>query len=255
MNCQEFLRLLVANGERTAAAEAHLGSCSSCRNMLQSLAAPAAEVPPARVAAIQELVLSSLAPVRPLASNRLLAVRVLLASVVLAVLCAYPFGYFALRAISAAELAVYYSVILALSVLFSFALTQDMIPGAKRSLNRSLLIGGTFVVLAVVVIVLFRTFAIPRFVTAGMGCLRLGVMSALVAGVAAWWWLRRGFITTPVKTCCLAGTYAGLVGFAMLALHCPLQQAPHILMWHLGTVAISAAAGALIGTAFQHWAA
>jgi hypothetical protein len=45
----------------------------------------------------------------------------------------------------------------------------------------------------------------------------------------------------------LAGLFAGLGGFAVLALHCPILTAPHVWAWHLGAMLIAGAGGAAAG--------
>jgi hypothetical protein len=215
--------------------------------MLEGLEQPPAAPAAARVAAIQQHLLSSLTPVRPLPSNRTLALVALAVGATLSVLCALPFGLLALKSLSASQMAAYYCLIAVVGIFLSAAIAQDMIPGAKRTVNRPLLIAGAFLLLAFAVVLLFPVFSAPRFVPRGIPCLRLGTMSAAIAGIAVWLLLRRGFLTTPVESCALAGTFAGLVGFAVLAVHCPIQQVPHILVWHLGAMAIAGCAGALIG--------
>ena len=247
MTCKEFLKVLSSNAPLTPGAAEHLATCARCKALSASLEQLTSEPAPGRLASIEQLLLSSLAPVRPLPSNRILASIALSGSVALAFLGALPFGYLALRSLSARQMIIYYVLILALGILLAAATVQDMIPGAKRTINRSLLIGGAFGVLAVAALLLFPNFAGPRFVHLGLGCLRLGTLSAAVAGLAAYLFLRRGVLTTPVQTCILAGTFAGLTGFAVLALHCPIQQSGHILAWHLGAMAMAGCGGALSG--------
>lgn len=252
MNCKDLLEFLSSGAALSPAAKAHVASCPHCRAMLEGLAQPDAAVSPACVAAVQERLLSTLKPVRPLPSNRMLALAALAGGGALALLCALPFGYFALKSLSPGQMAAYYSLIAVVAIFLATAMAQDMIPGAKRTISRPALLAAVFIVLAVTVIVLFPVFSAPRFVPRGIPCLRLGTMSAAIAGIAIWLLLRRGFLTTPLETCGLAGTFAGLVGFAVLAVHCPIKQVPHILVWHMGAMAIAGGAGALIG-AFAEW--
>jgi hypothetical protein len=251
MTCKELLNLLSSGARLTPEADAHLAACARCTALVESLEQRPAEPSATRVASIQQALLSSLRPVRPAPSNRVLATAALAGAVVLAFLCALPAGYLAFRSLSAPQMVVYYGLILVVGILLAVAIAQDMIPGAKRTISRSLLIGTSFVVLTIAVLLLFPNFAGPRFVFLGLGCLRLGTLSAAVAGVAAYLFLRRGFLTTPVETWGLAGTFAGLVGFAVLALHCPIQQSGHILAWHLGAMAIAGCGGALSGVLIE----
>jgi hypothetical protein len=254
MNCEELVDLLSSGAPLTLEAQEHIASCAGCSAMLQRLQEQPPAISPARVAAIEQRVLSMLAPVRPLPSNRRLAAVALGIAAVIAVVCAFPFGYFALKSLSAAQMAAYYSLIAGVGAFLAMAIAQDMIPGAKRTISRPLLVAGAFVLLAAAAIFLFPAFTAPHFVPRGIPCLRLGAISAAVAGIPIWLLLRRGFLTTPIETGCLAGTFAGLAGFAVLALHCPIQEAPHILTWHLGAMAIAGCTGALFGAAFERLA-
>lgn len=248
MSCQEFLKFLSSGAPLTPAAVSHLASCGRCKALVERLEPQAKEPPPvARVATIQHMLLSSLVPVHPLPSDLTLAFTALLGAVILVFVCALPFGYLALRSLSARQMIEYYGLILVLGILLATATVQDMIPGAKRTVNRSLLIIGAFAALAAATLLLFPIFAGPRFVHFGIPCLRLGTASAAIAGIAAYLLLRRGVLTTPLQTCVLAGTFAGLTGFGVLALHCPIQQSGHILAWHLGAMAIAGCGGAVLG--------
>lgn len=255
MNCEELGDLLSSGAPLTPEAQAHIASCAGCSAMLQALQEQPLAVSPARVAAIEQRVLSTLTPVRSLPSNRRLAAIALGIGGVIAVVCAFPFGYFAFKSLSAGQMAAYYSLIAAVGVFLAVAIAQDMIPGTKRTVSRPVLVTGAFVSLAAAVIFLFPIFTAPLFVQLGIPCLRLGTLSAAIAGIPIWLLLRRGFLTTPIETGCLAGAFAGLSGFAVLALHCPIQEAPHILTWHLGAMAIAGCAGALFGAVFEWLAA
>jgi hypothetical protein len=204
---------------------------------------------PSRVAAIQQVLISSLKPVRPLPSNGRLTVMALLAAILLMLVCTVPFGYFGIRALSVGKMLVYCGVVLFAGIMLALAMVQDMTPAARRTFPRPLLIVGIFVVLIGIVLLLFAdSSSTPG---PGIPCLAIGLFGAAIAGVAACLLLRKGVLTTPVQTCCVTGTLAGLVGFGSLALHCPVLRASHILPWHLGAMAISGCAGAAIGVILE----
>ena len=49
------------------------------------------------------------------------------------------------------------------------------------------------------------------------------------------------------------GTLAGLAGVTMLELHCPIFEAPHVLVWHIAVLPVCGVAGALVArTARTH---
>ena len=50
----------------------------------------------------------------------------------------------------------------------------------------------------------------------------------------------------PVAAGLSVGTLASLAGVAMLELHCANLEALHVMVWHVGVIPLSGAAGALI---------
>jgi hypothetical protein len=93
---------------------------------------------------------------------------------------------------------------------------------------------------------LFRDYQTSDFFAAGIACLLTGLLFAFPAALLAWLVLRRGFAVNPVSAGLVTGTLAGLAGLAMLELHCQNFQAAHVLVWHIGVIPLSAAAGALV---------
>jgi hypothetical protein len=58
-------------------------------------------------------------------------------------------------------------------------------------------------------------------------------------------------VTDVRGTAVLIGCFAGFAGVAVLSLHCPLQNSAHIIVWHLGAMALSALCGMTIGMVLQ----
>ena len=90
-----------------------------------------------------------------------------------------------------------------------------------------------------------------EFIAQGVPCLRAGLLHAIPASLAAWWILRRGFAVKPVAAGLATGTLAGLAGVAMLELHCPNFEAPHLMVWHIAVIPVSAALVALAAIGVQ----
>jgi hypothetical protein len=100
--------------------------------------------------------------------------------------------------------------------------------------------------LVLLIIVIFKNLGTVHFVTQGIPCLRLGVISALVSGFIGWKLFQRGYLVSPRETITLYGLFAGLVGIAVLALHCPILNSLHVLVWHLGAMLIAGLMGFII---------
>jgi hypothetical protein len=61
---------------------------------------------------------------------------------------------------------------------------------------------------------------------------------ALVPGAMAWWQLRRAEALQPGWSAALAATASLAAGAAAAQLMCPLDQAAHMLTWHLAPVVV-----------------
>ena len=154
----------------------------------------------------------------------------------------------AIAVLSAGQIVVYDGVLLLFAALFSRATIERMIPGAKRVVPSVVLAVSALVVLGMLVTFLFADRSMDNFVSHGIPCLRLGVISALLSGFLGWRLLRRGCLVSPRETVTLYGFLTGLVGVSVLALHCPILNSLHVLVWHLGAMVIAGLAGFFLGS-------
>jgi hypothetical protein len=58
--------------------------------------------------------------------------------------------------------------------------------------------------------------------------------------------LRRGFAVNSTAAGLAQGTLAGLAGVTMLELHCPIFEAPHVLVWHIAVLPVCGLVGVLV---------
>jgi len=252
MNCRRVTQLLSGGEPLDAPATAHLATCEQCRTLLAVLAenieSPSAE----RLAAIGHRLGAALQPVRPLPSNALLIGVSLALFFVLPLIVASAVGLRAIHVLSAGRMALYYGVVISLAALFARAIVERMIPGSKRFAPSSLLAPLALAGLGILVFGLFENRSTGNFAAQGIPCLRLGVITALLAGLLGWRLLRKGFLVTPCETITLYGFFAGLVGIAALSLHCPIQNSLHIVVWHIGAMLLAGLAGFLLGSFFEN---
>ena len=75
-------------------------------------------------------------------------------------------------------------------------------------------------------------------------CLEFGLLVSVVPALVVGGLAARGFPTSPALSGTLAGTSAGLLGLALLQIHCPMTTGPHLLVMHDGVALIAAALGA-----------
>ena len=204
-----------------------------------------------RLEEIRSLLTARLGPVRPLPSNPVL-IGVGLASFALISLLATIYGgHQALHALNPVQMVVYFASFLLLAILFVMAVLEQIIPGSKRRVKPGVLMAGAALFLVALAPVLFENFGLDGFVENGLPCLKFGTFFATIGGVLGFFLIRKGFLTSPLEAGVLTGCFAGLSGVTALGFVCPFLNAPHILVWHFGTMAIGTAAGALIGLVLQ----
>jgi hypothetical protein len=211
-------------------------------DLLAAQAPPA--VDPAVLARVSATIGASLTPVRPLPPAWVLASALLLLSAGIAAASAFALGLNGIQKMDGVEIGVIFS---ALGVFIWFASrvsVAEMTPGSRWRSPAGLFLG---IVAAWIAIdgIFFHDYAMGSFVPEGIPCLRAGLIVAVPAGVAAWLVLRRGFAVNRTAAGLAAGTLAGLVGVAMLELHCPNFLAMHVMVWHTAVIPVSALAGAL----------
>jgi hypothetical protein len=200
-----------------------------------------------RLAEVRKTFAESAAPVRPLPSNSTMMALCLGVFIVLGVILAGAVGFFGFAKMGAATRWVDYSVLLLLALVLAGAVVEQMIPGSRRTMRPVLAILFAIVLLSLTALLLFPDFDTTRFVPQGIGCLRYGVLCSIPAAGLTWLLMRRGFITDPLAGAVSGGAFSGLLGAAVLALHCPIFSAPHIIVWHAGVIVVTSVAGACIG--------
>ncbi|HEY3838500.1 MAG TPA: NrsF family protein [Bryobacteraceae bacterium] len=133
-------------------------------------------------------------------------------------------------------------------LLSSTLLAAEAVPGSPRILPPWSVVASSCLALGVAFALLFHEQRTGGFVVAGMKCLVAGTVSAIPVALLSRRVLRQGFFVNRAEAGLTAGTLAGLAGVAMLEIHCPNFEAPHLLVWHIGVVLLSAALGAWVGS-------
>jgi hypothetical protein len=200
-----------------------------------------------RLAEMRKVFVASAAPVRALPSNATIMALCLGVFIVLGVLLALPVGLPGFTQMSAAARWMDFSALLLLALVLSGGVVEQMIPGSRRTMRPLWSILFAIALVSLTALVLFPDFNTTRFVPRGIGCLRYGLLSSIPAAGLTWILMRRGFVTDPIAGAISGGAFSGLLGVAVLALHCPNFSAPHIVVWHAGVIVLTSAAGACIG--------
>jgi hypothetical protein len=206
---------------------------------------------PARLAEIRGRFAKAAAPVRLLPSNAAMMLLALGLFVVLSILFTVPVGFRGFAKLSAGQAVIEYSLLLLLALVLAGGVAGQMIPGSRRIVPPVTSVILAIVLLSVTAAMLFPDFGTRDFVRRGIPCLRLGLLCAIPGAGLTWAAMRRGFIVSPVGAAVAAGAMSGLLGIGVLALHCPIFEAAHIVAWHVGVIAVTSLAGAFSGWIFS----
>ncbi len=246
MNCREFRDHLAAGGPLDNSAAEHIQHCAPCCEMVGALNRSERLPDGLRLEAVRRQILGSLKPVKPLPSDWVMAMSALLFFIAFSVAAALPFGYRGFGSLDAMQKSLYYVTIGLLGLLFSAGTVQELVPGAKRRIKPGALVAGTLLSLSFLEVLLFRTFDFTDFVKAGLPCLGVGTIVAAASGLLGFTFIRKGYFVSPVQGGVIVGCFAGLSGVAVLALACPIQDAGHSIVWHLGVLVIGTAVGSAL---------
>jgi hypothetical protein len=201
---------------------------------------------PGLIEAIARGIVPGVCPVRPMISSWSLSAILVAGSGILALLVSLLVGQYGLPRLSGLQRALIFGELAVMLWLASRALFAEMVPASPRLTSPARLATWTALALVAVFLQLFPDRSATDFVHRGLGCLSLGLIVALPAGVLSALWLRRGLVLNRAAAGAAAGLMGALAGILTLELHCPYLQAPHLL-WHVLVIPLAAAAGAGIG--------
>jgi hypothetical protein len=189
-------------------------------------------------------------PVRPLAPPSMFLLAFLAAFAVISVACASLLGMAGLRALDDFQRAVIFPLLVLVAAIAALAAAREMRPAGGRRIGRFALAASTAGLLAAFAFLL-RDYATPNFVPQGIRCLVAGLVCAIPTAAILYLFLRRGFVLDWPSAGLALGTLAGLSGVAMLEMHCPILQAPHVMFWHVAVVPLAGTGGWLLGVLAQ----
>ena len=218
-------------------------------DVLRREAAAPHEVDPAVLARIQDAIGGEMHPVRPLPARWVLATVLTGLCLSVGVIGAAVLGMHGLARLSSVDMALIFPVLFAFTATAAAQSIAQVIPGSPRRISSSLMPAFSSLALVAMFVLLFHDYRTERFVPQGLTCLTAGLAHAAIAGAAAWLVLRRGFAVSPPAAGVAAGTLAALAGVSMLELHCPNREAPHVIVWHVAVVPLSA----ILGWAACRW--
>jgi hypothetical protein len=190
---------------------------------------------------------ASLEPVTPLPSIPVMAAGFASAFLALALILIAMTDKAGLRLMTLVQLASVTTVLAAGAMLVCVFLVWQMIPGSLRLFSAPRVIPVAAVALVLVVALLFPWPRSPAFIREGWPCTLMGLGIAAVAAALISPIVRRGVATSRTAAGAAVGAFAGTLGVAVLQFQCMRQQAPHLLVWHLGSLGLAILIGAGAG--------
>jgi hypothetical protein len=257
MNCKYIDQALIKGRLQSPLpheAEDHLRSCKRCRELVGALSVPVPEEAPspAILRQIEGGLVTDLQPVQPIAPRRYLFALLIAIFACVVTVGVYRIGAFAFAVMTPLQAAVILGVLAISTVLLAYSLVNQMIPGSRHWILPGFLPFGITLALAIAIAVLFGFQAERHFWANNWACIRTGTLIAALAAVPLWFVLRRGAILSPRMTGAATGLLAGLVGTTALEIHCPILDARHILVSHLGVAVLGLMAGLVLGLAVEN---
>lgn len=240
MNCDEFLKRLSESPAADKQLLAHAATCSGCGTILEG--PPLGSPRPELADAVRSSLRAELAPVRPVASDRVLAGGLLIL-IAAAVAVGARGGVHSHAGLSAVTWVALYSLLGVAAAGAAIALPTLLRPGSRSSRGGLLAVSGLCVFGAIAAISLQE---MPRasWFRSGVACLTMGTAWGSLTGLGVWAILRRGFWREK-RAGALAGLLAGVAGLAALTMHCAILDRAHVLVWHAAVPLVLSAAGVL----------
>lgn len=255
MKEMEELDFALASPRLPAMAAEHLETCPQCMELYRLLShegqRETAALPLELRERIESALLPTLKPVRRAPPQIASALIFLIAFAVLAFLLVSATQKGGLRAMDATQMAVMTTLLAIPAILLSFSLAWQMIPGSYRRFSAKSLLSGSYLALLAAAALLFPWNASSASFASGWRCSATELLIAMPSAALFWLLLRRG---APHAGYVLGASLAGfssLLAVAVLQFQCPLQQAPHLLIWHLGVPLLLVPAGMLLAHAIQ----
>jgi len=215
-----------------------------------------AERAPAISAKLQDKLRSALTPalmpVKPIPSQRMLVLMFLAVFVPCATVLVAFLSKIGLALMTRTQVVSMTAILAAAGTLFSWLLAWEMVPGSRRVFSPSLTLAATGIGVVALIALLFSWRVSAHFVSDGWPCAALELIIAIPGAALFWLVARRGALFASSG---LGATIAGIAAaLALIPLQsqCMLQQAPHLLVWHVGTAALLIGLGAFLGR--KSWA-
>lgn len=249
MNCDDAARLLIS-GPLPIEAAKHLQECARCRGLVRALNAPVHAVSPSSqtMDRLEQQLASNLRPVTPLPSPGYFTLCFVLLFLVAVSLLTYVWGAVAVPGMSSLQIITIFAMLAISAGALANSLARQMLPASRHRISPRLLPALIVVAAAACIAICFQFQDEHGFWRHAWTCFKAGALAGAIASLPLWLVLRRSAILLPAMTGATTGLLAGLVGTAALDMHCPIQNAGHLLAGHLGPAAFCCLSGYIVGS-------
>jgi len=232
----------------------HIAECPRCAELHRFALAKGTEpaVSDDLAGRISSALSEDLRPVKPLPSTGILTLRFLAIFAALDALLLFWLGTAGLERMSVTQVSVVAALLAAGAVLLAVSLSWQMVPGERQRIPLPLLLAAFGAGFLLVAAGLFPWEG-RGFVDAGWGCARAGLLISIPVGILLLYIAMRGAPLSYGKLGASLGATSGLLGLTVLQFHCDNLDAAHVLFSHGAIVAVSTAAGGLIGLAVSRF--
>ena len=228
-------------------ARQHLQDCERCRRLYHWISEelPLTDPSPELYREIREKMRSSLKPVSPQPSIRVLAAQFLAVFLLFAAPAIGTLGIAGVHQMGLPQLISISAVLVLGAALLSLSLAWQMTPGSLHIVPARVAVPLLSAGFLVGIALLFPWRAPEAFVRRGWICLQTGLLMALPAAILFWLLVRRGRPLAMRTLGATIGATSGLLGVTVLQIACDRQDVGHLLVWHGGVLVGSTVLGLL----------
>ena len=257
MTCHQIDELISSNlrtSELPPEAAEHLAACERCGRLVRALNEnPESRVPStSQLKEIQSVLLRDLKPVRTLMPSYAYGLAFGLLFLAVVTIGCLMLGVSGWSALSTGQKIGVYTGSAIGGIVLALSMVRQMVPGSKLEISPVQLQIGVLALLVLVMAVAFQARHELNFVSSGLTCLRIGMTYSIPTALLSWLILRRGALLSPKVSGATVGMFAGVISVTVLEVYCPNFNLYHILIWHLGVIALIGLAGLTLGTAVEH---
>jgi len=255
MNCQDLNRFF-ENGDGKPlpeAAERHLSACPACRR-LQAVLESARSQPstsssnPMQPPLVLPVgLLENLEPVRPLSRTPGLILTVIFPAALICAAAVAWWGVAGWRSQTTLERLILFGTVVAALSASAYGLCVEMIPGSKSGFDWRWVEAGAFAAFLLTILIAFHHAYRFNMRAIDGGCFGRGLLTAAAVLLLLLVAIRRGVFLNRLKVSVTIAALISSAALLVLTLYCPILTWSHVIIAHLGAVAVIVAAGITAG--------